>query len=216
MASSPKAWPTSRASAPPQQTGAPGRPRLMPRGRSTAVTMLVTGRHVLGVAEQPFGAAPMSPRQAQTGAPNGGLACDVSPGPCRRALAYLRRSVAVIMDVMTGYVVAAGAGLAGDPSVKASRQPAGGALSVFRPASAPGRRCMCMTGTMNASACWTARCLSAAGAGRSTPQRTASCSCRAAPAPVWGRGPCHPAAAYRRPGRHRRLLPRDRRCLRRR
>ncbi len=39
------------------------------------------------------------------------------------------------MDVMTGfltgYVVAAGAGLAGDPGLKASRQSTGGALSVF-------------------------------------------------------------------------------------
>ncbi len=39
------------------------------------------------------------------------------------------------MDAMTafltGYVVAAGAGLAGDPGLKASRQSTGGALSVF-------------------------------------------------------------------------------------
>jgi mannose-6-phosphate isomerase-like protein (cupin superfamily) len=34
-------------------------------------------------------------------------------------------------DFLTGYVVAAGAGLAGDPGLKASRQSTGGALSVF-------------------------------------------------------------------------------------
>ena len=92
MASSPKAWPTSRAngaspqpnelcsnlileqnlthashlrmakvpSATQQQIGAPCRPRLVPRARSTAVMVLVTGRRVLG-------AAPMSPQQAETG-----------------------------------------------------------------------------------------------------------------------------------------------------
>ena len=34
-------------------------------------------------------------------------------------------------DFLTGYVVAAGAGLTGDPGLKASRQSTGGALSVF-------------------------------------------------------------------------------------
>ena len=34
-------------------------------------------------------------------------------------------------DFLTGYMVAAGAGLAGDPDLKASRQSTGGALSVF-------------------------------------------------------------------------------------
>ena len=34
-------------------------------------------------------------------------------------------------DFLTGYVVAAGAGLAGEPGLKASRQSTGGALSVF-------------------------------------------------------------------------------------
>jgi mannose-6-phosphate isomerase-like protein (cupin superfamily) len=34
-------------------------------------------------------------------------------------------------DFLTGYVIAPGAGLAGDPSLKASRQSTGGALSVF-------------------------------------------------------------------------------------
>ena len=33
-------------------------------------------------------------------------------------------------DFLTGYVVAAGAGLAGDPGLKASRQSTGGALSL--------------------------------------------------------------------------------------
>jgi mannose-6-phosphate isomerase-like protein (cupin superfamily) len=37
----------------------------------------------------------------------------------------------VMTDFLTGYVVAAGAGLAGDPGLKASRQSTGGALSVF-------------------------------------------------------------------------------------
>jgi hypothetical protein len=34
--------------------------------------VLVTGRRVLGATEQPSGAAPMSPRQAETDALNGG------------------------------------------------------------------------------------------------------------------------------------------------
>ena len=34
-------------------------------------------------------------------------------------------------DFLTGYVVAAGAGLAADPGLKASWQSTGGALSVF-------------------------------------------------------------------------------------
>ena len=37
----------------------------------------------------------------------------------------------VMTDFLTGYVAAAGAGLAGDPGLKASRQSTGGALSVF-------------------------------------------------------------------------------------
>ena len=37
----------------------------------------------------------------------------------------------VMTDFLTGYVVAAGAGLAGEPALKASRQSTGGALSVF-------------------------------------------------------------------------------------
>jgi len=68
MASSPKAWPTSRASATPQQTGAPGRPRLVPRVRLTVAMVMMTGRRVLGATEQPSGAAPMAPRQAETDA----------------------------------------------------------------------------------------------------------------------------------------------------
>ena len=36
----------------------------------------------------------------------------------------------VMTDLLTGYLVAADAGLAGDPGLKASRQSAGGALSV--------------------------------------------------------------------------------------
>jgi hypothetical protein len=34
--------------------------------------ILVTGRRVLGATEQPFGTAPMSPRQAETGEQIGG------------------------------------------------------------------------------------------------------------------------------------------------
>jgi mannose-6-phosphate isomerase-like protein (cupin superfamily) len=37
----------------------------------------------------------------------------------------------VMTDFLTGYVVPAGAGLAGDPGLKASRPSTGGALSVF-------------------------------------------------------------------------------------
>ncbi len=37
----------------------------------------------------------------------------------------------VMTDLLTAYLVAAGAGLAGDPGFKASRQSAGGTLSVF-------------------------------------------------------------------------------------
>lgn len=36
-----------------------------------------------------------------------------------------------VTDFLTGYVVSAGAGLAGDPGLKASRHSTGGALSVF-------------------------------------------------------------------------------------
>jgi hypothetical protein len=65
---------------------------------------------------------------------NGGLVCGGSPGSGRRVLACLRRA-GVIIDVMTGfligYVVGPGAGLAGDPGLKASQQSAGGALSVL-------------------------------------------------------------------------------------
>ena len=43
-------------------------------------------------------------------------------------------------DFLTGYVVAAGAGLAGDSGLKASRQSTGGALSVFETSSARRRR----------------------------------------------------------------------------
>ena len=37
----------------------------------------------------------------------------------------------LMTDVLTGYVVPAGAGLAGDPGLKASQPSTGGALSVF-------------------------------------------------------------------------------------
>ena len=37
----------------------------------------------------------------------------------------------LMTDLLTGYVVPAGAGLAGDPGLKASRRSTGGALSVF-------------------------------------------------------------------------------------
>jgi len=60
-------------------------------------------------------------------------------------------------DFLTGYVIAAGAGLAGDPGMKASGQSTGGALSVFETSIGAGRRCMCMTATMSVSTCWTAR-----------------------------------------------------------
>lgn len=43
----------------------------MSRARSTAVMAPGTGWRVLGATEQPLGAAPMSPRQAENGAPNG-------------------------------------------------------------------------------------------------------------------------------------------------
>src|ERR1035438_10005734 len=66
---------------------------------------------------------------------NGGLARDVSPGSCHRAFnVWLYRcwGAGTIMDAMTdfltGYVVAAGAGLAGDLGLKASRRSTGGAL----------------------------------------------------------------------------------------
>jgi mannose-6-phosphate isomerase-like protein (cupin superfamily) len=41
-------------------------------------------------------------------------------------------------DFLTGYVVAAGAGLAGDPGLKASQPSTGGALSVFETSVAAG------------------------------------------------------------------------------
>ena len=50
----------------------PGRPRLAPRARSTATMIVAPGRRVLGATEQPPGAAPMSPRQAETDTLNGG------------------------------------------------------------------------------------------------------------------------------------------------
>jgi mannose-6-phosphate isomerase-like protein (cupin superfamily) len=50
------------------------------------------------------------------------------PTPAR----HLRGTIMVAMtDFLTGYVVAVGDGLAGDPGLKASRQSTGGALSVF-------------------------------------------------------------------------------------
>ena len=68
-------------------------------------------------------------------APNGGLACNVSPSSGHLASACLRRVPRVIMypmtDFLTGYVVPAGAGLAGDPGLKASRHSTGGALTVI-------------------------------------------------------------------------------------
>jgi hypothetical protein len=73
-------------------------------------------------------------------------------------------------DFLSGYVVAAGAGLAGDLGRKAaSRQPAGGTLSVLRPASAPGCRGMCMTGTRGVSTCHPARCVRCGGKGSGAP-----------------------------------------------
>jgi hypothetical protein len=57
-----------RASATPQPTRPPGRPRHMPRTRPTAVMTPATSRRVLTAAGQPPGTAPKSPRQAQTGA----------------------------------------------------------------------------------------------------------------------------------------------------
>lgn len=52
---------------------------------------------------------------------------------------------------------------------------------------------MCMTGTMSASTCWTAPCLSAAGARDSTPRQAASWSivflARGLPHRFWAAGP---------------------------
>jgi len=86
----------------------------------------------------------------------------------------------VMTDFLTGYVVAAGAGLAGDPGLKASRQSAGGALSVFETSIGAGpplhvhdRDDECfyvLDGALSV------RC----GGRRSTPRRAASCSCPAA------------------------------------
>ena len=71
MASSPKAWPTSRASATPQQIGAP-------RSAAARASRPVHRNDGTGdrpaLTEQPSGAAPMSPRQAGTDALNGGYA----------------------------------------------------------------------------------------------------------------------------------------------
>ena len=66
---------------------------------------------------------------------NGGSVCDVSPSSGYLALACPRRGTGVIMylmtDFLTGYVVSAGAGLAADRGLKASRRSTGGVLSVF-------------------------------------------------------------------------------------
>jgi mannose-6-phosphate isomerase-like protein (cupin superfamily) len=122
----------------------------------------------------------------------------------------------VIMDPMTdfltGYVVPAGAGLAGDPGLKASRQSTGGALSVFEtslgagpPLHVHGREdeCFCVLDGELSIRRGAEALDAAAGSLVFLP--------RGPPAPVLGRRSSRPAAADRRPGRHRRLLRRDQR-----
>jgi hypothetical protein len=83
-------------------------------------------------------------------------------------------------DVLTGYAVPAGAGLAGGPDLKASQPSTGGALSVFE-TSVRGRTAPALSTTarMNASTCWTASYPSAVRATPSAPRRAVSSSCPA-------------------------------------
>ena len=67
-------------------------------------------------------------------------------------------------DFLTGYMVPAGVGLAGDPGLKASQHSTGGALSVFETSIGAGPPLHSMTVRMSASTSWTARCRSAAAA----------------------------------------------------
>src|ERR1022692_1193345 len=118
-------------------------------------------------------------------------------------------------DFLAGYVVPPGAGVAGDPGLKASQRSTGGALSVFEttieagpPLHVHDREDECfyvLDGELSV------RC------GGDTFDAPARVPAPRPPAPVRGvHGPVRQAAADLRSGRHRRLLPADQQCLRRR
>ena len=106
-------------------------------------------------------------------------------------------------NVLTGYVVPAGAGLAGDPDLKASQPSTGGALSVFETSVGAGPplhvhdredECFYMLDGELSIRCEGNAPATAAGSFVFLP--------RGRPHRVLGRGPARPAAADRRPGRH--------------
>jgi quercetin dioxygenase-like cupin family protein len=114
----------------------------------------------------------------------------------------------LMTDFLTGYVVPAGAGLAGDPGLKAPPS-TGGAQSVFETSVGAGPpphvhdredECFYMLDGELSIRCGGDAFGAAAGSFVFLPRGRA---------PVLGRGPARPAAADRRPRRHRELLPPD-------
>jgi mannose-6-phosphate isomerase-like protein (cupin superfamily) len=112
----------------------------------------------------------------------------------------------VMTDFLTGYVVPAGAGLGGDPGLKASRHLTGGALSVLEASIGAGPplhvhdhedECFYVLDGELSIRCGDDAFGAAAGSFVFLPRGRVN--------RFWGRGPARPAAGDRRSGRHRGL-----------